>query len=134
MALLYFMIIFLVICFSVYYGYMLSIVGMPLYSSIEPYNAPLDDNFVGGNQCVNVVFIQHLLATAPYIPGCVVDRDCDRTVESFVVFHPSNIRLAGRYYYGSLVLLLIFLSNVHKCVGILSSCHDFVYCINLSIH
>jgi hypothetical protein len=71
---------------------------LSLYSSIESYSAPLDDHFVGGKQCVNVVFIQHLPATAPYIPRRVVDRGCGRTIESFVVFHPPNVGLAGQYY------------------------------------
>ena len=59
------------------------------------------------------VFIQRFPATAPYIPGRVVDRGSDSPVESFVV-HPPSVGLVGRYYPDYLVSFLIFLSNVHS--------------------
>jgi len=113
MTLFYSMIIFLVICLNTYDDYMSRLVSLPLYSSIELYSAHLIGHWVGGQRCVNMVFIQSLPAAASYIPGSVVDRGCDIPVESFVV-HPPNIRLVERYCYDRLVLLLIFLSNVHN--------------------
>jgi len=113
MTLLYLMIIFLVICFNVYYDYMLSIARLSLYSSIESYSAHLMVPWVSGKQCVNVVFIQRLPAAASYMPGSVVVRGSDMPVESFGI-HPPYVGLVGRYYYDCLVSFLIFLSNVHS--------------------
>jgi hypothetical protein len=82
MTLLYSFIIFLVIYFH--------IVSLFLYSSMESYSAHLGDHYVGDKQCVNVVFIQRLSTIVPYIKRHVVDRGCDKSIESFVV-HPLNI-------------------------------------------
>jgi hypothetical protein len=47
MTLLYSFIIFLVICFHVYYDYISSLVSLFLHSSMESYSAHLDDHYVG---------------------------------------------------------------------------------------
>jgi hypothetical protein len=43
---------------------------------------------VGGRHYVSVVLRYCLSANAPYVPVRVVDRGCDRPVESYVVHHP----------------------------------------------
>ena len=62
---------------------------------------------------VSVVLIPYFPAIAPYIPGHVVDRGGDSSIESFVVPSPN----VGLVEPGCLecyqVLFLIFLSNVH---------------------
>jgi hypothetical protein len=90
MTLLYSFIIFLVIYFHAYYDCISSLVSLFLYSSMESYSAHLGDHYVGDKQCVNVVFIQRLSTIVPYIKRHVVDRGCDKSIESFVV-HPLNI-------------------------------------------
>jgi hypothetical protein len=47
---------------------------------------------LGSRKYVSMVLRYNLLADSPYTPGCVVDRGCDRPIESFAVHHPS-IRL-----------------------------------------
>jgi hypothetical protein len=47
----------------------------------------MQDPWVGGRHYVSVVLRYYLSANAPYTWGHVVDRRCDRLVESFVV-HP----------------------------------------------
>jgi hypothetical protein len=92
------MIIFDIICFSVYNDYMFSIVDLPLYSSMELYSPHLDHllTWVNGKDSVSVVLILYLSAIAPYMPGRVVDRGCVSTIESFVV-HPPCIGLVDPY-------------------------------------
>jgi hypothetical protein len=92
------MIIFEIICFGVYYDYMFSIVDLPLYSCMESYSPHLDHllTWVNGKVSVSVVLILYLSAIAPYMSGCVVDGDCDSTIESFVV-HPPCIGLVEPY-------------------------------------
>jgi hypothetical protein len=90
MTLYYLIIIFLVICLHVYYDYISSLVSLSLYSSMESYSAHVDGHYMGDKQCVNVVFIQRLSTIVPYIKRHVVDRGCDKSIESFVV-HPLNI-------------------------------------------
>ena len=58
-----------------------------------------------------MVLIHCLPADAPYIPGHVVDHECDTLIESFVV-HSPNIGQVGSSYEGSQALFLIFVSNV----------------------
>jgi hypothetical protein len=84
------MIIFDIICFGVYYSYMFSIVDLPLYSFIESYSPHLDHllTWVNGKDNVSVVLILYLSAIAPYMPGRVVDRGGNSTIESFVVHPP----------------------------------------------
>jgi hypothetical protein len=47
---------------------------------------------LGGTYYVSVVLRYYLPANAPYMPGHVVDRGCDRPVESYVV-HPPCVGL-----------------------------------------
>jgi hypothetical protein len=92
------MIIFDIICFGVYYDYMFSIVDLPLYSCMESYSPHLYHllTWVNGKDSVSVVLILYLSAIAPYMPGRVVDRGGDNTIESFAV-HPSCIGLVEPY-------------------------------------
>jgi hypothetical protein len=88
------MIIFDIICFGVYYDYMFSIVDSPLYSCMESYSPHLYHllTWVNGKDSVSMVLILYLSAIAPCMPGRVVDRDGDNTIESFAV-HPPCIGL-----------------------------------------
>jgi hypothetical protein len=83
------MIVFDIIRFGVYYDSMFSMVDLPLYSCMESYSPHLDHllTWVNGKDFVSVVLILYLSAIAPYMPGRVVDRGGDNTIESFVV-HP----------------------------------------------
>ena len=47
---------------------------------------------LGSRKYVSMVLRYNLLADSPYTPGRVVDRRCDRPIESFAV-HPPSIRL-----------------------------------------
>ena len=87
--LVFILFMFFVIMFMVYFDYMLSIVGLSLYSCISSYSAHSNDPWVGGRHCVSVVLIRCLPADTPYILGHVVDRRCDTPVESFVVHSPN---------------------------------------------
>jgi hypothetical protein len=107
--LLYSLFMFSIILFIVYFDYMLSIVRLSLHSSLRLYSAHLEVQWVSGQQRVSVVLI-HCLP----IPGHVVYRGCDTSVESFVV-HSTYIGQVGPGYEGRLALFLIFLSNV-PCV------------------
>jgi hypothetical protein len=84
MTLLY-LLIFLIIMFLVYFGYMLGIVGLELYSSIGSYNACSLISWVSGKYCVGVVPIPYFSMIAPYILDHEVDHESDSPVESFVV-------------------------------------------------
>ena len=106
------MTIFIVIWFNVYYDYMLSIVRLSLYSSMESYSAHSMVPWVSGKHSVSMVLIPCFPAIAPYIPGHMVDRGCDTPIESFGV-HSLSVGPVELYYYGRLALFLIFLSNVH---------------------
>jgi hypothetical protein len=81
------MIIFNIICFGVYYDYMFSIVDLPLYSCMDSYSPHLDHllTWMNGKDSVSVVLILYLSVIAPYMPGRVVDRGRDSTIESFTV-------------------------------------------------
>jgi hypothetical protein len=85
---------FLIAMFIVYFGYMSSIVSLLLSSCICPYSAHpnMQDPWVGGRYYVSVVLRYCLPMNAPYTPGCVVDHECDRPVESYVV-HPPCVGL-----------------------------------------
>ena len=102
MTLIYFMIVFKIILFSVYYDHMPSIIRLFLYSSMKSYSAYSKDPWVSGGHSVGVVPIPFFPAIAPYILGLV----------SFA-FHTPFVGLVELYYYGRLALFLIFLSNVH---------------------
>jgi hypothetical protein len=49
-------------------------------------------HMLGSRKYVRMVLRYNLLLDSPYTPGCVVDRGCDRPIESFAV-HPPSIRL-----------------------------------------
>jgi hypothetical protein len=80
--------------FIVYFGYMFCIVSLLLSSCIYLYSAHpnMQDPWVGGRHYVSMVLRYCLSANAPYMSGCVVDRECDRHVESYVV-HPPCVGL-----------------------------------------
>jgi hypothetical protein len=80
---------FLVAMFIVYFGYMLSIVGLSLYLFLSSYSIHPNVHRVGSTYYVSMVLICYLPANTLYILGHVVDRRCDTTVESFVVHSPS---------------------------------------------
>jgi hypothetical protein len=102
---------FLVIMFIIYFNYILSIARLSSCSSINLYSARSSVHGVSGRHCVSVVLICYLPADAPYIPGHVVDHECDTPIESFVV-HSPNIGQVGSSYEGRQALFLIFLSNI----------------------
>jgi hypothetical protein len=76
--------------FIVYFGYMLSIVGLSSYLCLSSYSIHLNVHRVGGRDHVSVVLTCYLPANTLYIMGHVVDHGCDTPVESFVV-HSLNI-------------------------------------------
>jgi hypothetical protein len=92
------MIIFDIICFGVYYDYIFSIVDLPLYSCMDSYSPHLYHllTWVNGKGIVSVVLTLYLSAIAPYMPGHVVDRGGDNTIESFAV-HPPCIGIVEPY-------------------------------------
>jgi hypothetical protein len=81
---------FFIAIFIVYFGYMSSIVSLWLSSCIYSYSAHtnVQDPWVGGRHYVSVVLRYYLSANVPYALRCVVDRECDRPVESYVVHLP----------------------------------------------
>jgi hypothetical protein len=107
------MIIFLIILFDACYDYISSIDGLSLYSSMDLYRAYPMVPWVSGKHCVSVVLIPWIPANAPYILGHVVDRGCDRPIESFAVPSLNVGSLVECNYLDRLVMLLIYLSNVH---------------------
>ena len=76
----------LIVCFDYIFGIDSS--SLCLYSC--SYSAHLKVQRVGDRCCVGVVPIHYLSANASYVPDRVVDRGCDRPVESSV-FHLPNI-------------------------------------------
>ena len=90
---------------------MLSIARLSLCSSISLYSARSKVQGVSGRHCVSMVLIRCLPVDAPYIPGHVVNRECNTPIESFIV-HPPNIGQVGSYDEGRHALFLIFLSNI----------------------
>jgi hypothetical protein len=112
MTLLFISFMFLVIMFIVYFDYMLSITRLSSYASISSYSARSKVHGVSGQHCVSVVLIRCLPMDTPYIPGHVVDHECDTLIESFVV-HSSNVGLqVGSSCEERQALFLIFLSNI----------------------
>ena len=79
---------------------------------MESYSAHLVVPWVSGKHSVSVVLIPCFPAIAPYIPGHVVDRGCDTTIESFAV-HSLNVGLVERMCSDRLALFLLYLSNIH---------------------
>ena len=89
MTLLFISFMFLVIMFIIYFDYMLSIVGLSIYSCISSYSARSSIHGVSGRHCVSVVLIRCLPVDTPYIPDHVVGRGCDTPVESFILHSPN---------------------------------------------
>jgi hypothetical protein len=81
---------FLVAMFIVYFGYMLSIVGLSSYLCLSSYSIHPNVYRVGGRDHVSMVLICYLPTNTLYILGHVVDREYDTPIESFVV-HSLNI-------------------------------------------
>ena len=112
MTLCYFNIMLLFIMFPVCSSYMLDIVMiddeyMHMFTKcLAQYSSGLSDQ-----HCVRVVLICYLPMDAPYILNCVVDRDSDSLIESFVV-HLPFVGQVGCGCDGRQALFLIFLSNV----------------------
>jgi hypothetical protein len=80
---------FKVAMFIVYFDYMLSIVSLSLCLCISSYSVHPNVHRVGGRDHVSIVLICYLPVNTLYIPGHVVDRECNIIVESFVVHSPS---------------------------------------------
>jgi hypothetical protein len=81
---------FLVAMVIVYFDYMLSIVSLLFCLCISSCSAHPNDHRVSGRDHVSMVLRCNLPTNTLYIPGHVVDRGCDTTIESFVV-HSLNI-------------------------------------------
>ena len=103
---------FLVIMFIVYFDYMLSIARVIIMFMHKFTKRSLLCTYgVSDRHCVSMVLIRCLPVDAPYIPGHVVDCECDTHVESFVV-HSPNVGQVGSSYEGSQALFPILLSNI----------------------
>ena len=87
------MFIFEIICSSIYFDYTFSIVELLLCSCMDSYSAHHLDRRVSGTDDVIMVIRSYLPAFAPYVPGRVVDRGGDSTIESFAI-HPPYVGLA----------------------------------------
>jgi hypothetical protein len=88
-TLVFILFMFLVAMFIVYLDYILSIVSLSSCLCISSYSTYSKVYGVGGGDHVSMVRLCDLPATTLYIPGHVVDRGCDRPVESFVVHSPN---------------------------------------------
>jgi hypothetical protein len=80
---------FLAAMFIVYFGYMLSIVGLSSYLCLSSYRIHPNVHKVGGRDHVSMVFICYLPTNTLYILGHVVDHGCDTPAESFAIHSPS---------------------------------------------
>jgi hypothetical protein len=80
---------FLIAMFIVYFNYILSIVSSSSCLCISSYSTYSKVHGVGGRDHLSVVLICNLLVNTLYIPGNVVDRGCDKPIESFVVYSPN---------------------------------------------
>jgi hypothetical protein len=87
--LVFILFMFKVAMFIIYFDYILSIDSLLLYFCISSYSAHPNIHRMGGRDHVRVVLICYLSANTLYIPGHVVDRGCDTTVESFIVHSPN---------------------------------------------
>jgi hypothetical protein len=88
--LVFILFMFKVVMFIVYFDYILSIAGLLLCLCISSYSTYSKVHGAGGRDYVSMVLICYLPTNTLYIPGHVIDRGCDTTVESFVV-HSLNI-------------------------------------------
>jgi hypothetical protein len=76
---------FLFAMFIVYFGYMLSIVGLSSFLCLSSDSIHPNVLRVGGRDHVSMVLICYLPANTLYILGHVVNRGCDTIIESFLV-------------------------------------------------
>jgi hypothetical protein len=111
MTLLY-LFIFSIIMFLVYFDYMLGIAGLDLYSNIGSYSARSLNSWVSGKYCVGVVPIPYFPMIAPYIPNCVVIRESDSPIESYIVHLPNVDHVEQNYYKERLAMFMIFLHKI----------------------
>ena len=125
MTILFISFMFLIIMFMVYFGYILSIARLSLYSCISSYNARSGVHGLSGRHCVSVVLIRCLPMDTPYILGHVVDRGCDTPIESFVVYSPNIGIQVGSSYEGRQALFLIFLVISLMCRYEVDLSHDY---------
>jgi hypothetical protein len=105
---LLYLFIFSIIMFLVYFGYILGIVGLELYSSIGLYSACSLISWVSGKYCVGMVPIPYFSAIASYI----LDRGSDSPVESFVVLLLSIGQVEHNYYREVIAMFFIFFRNI----------------------
>ena len=92
---------FLAIMLIVYFDYIPSIariIIMFMHKFVK--HSLLCTYGVSGRYCASVVLICCLPVDAPYIPGHVVDRECDILVESIVI-HSPNVGQVGPSCEGS---------------------------------
>jgi hypothetical protein len=80
---------FLVAMFIVYFGYMLSIVGLSSYLCLSSYSIHPNVYRAGGRDHVSMVLICYLPMNTLYILGHVLYHRCDTLIESFVVHFPN---------------------------------------------
>jgi hypothetical protein len=86
-TLIFVLFMFLKAMLIVYFGYMSSIVRL-LLPCIRSYSAHPTGPWVSDRRYVSVVLRYCLSVDAAYMPGHVIDRRCDRPVESYVVHPP----------------------------------------------
>jgi hypothetical protein len=81
---------FLVAMFIFYFDYILSIVSLSLCLYISSYSVhPNKVPWMGDRDHVSMVLICYLPTNTLYIPGHVVNRECDTPVDSFLVHSPN---------------------------------------------
>jgi hypothetical protein len=74
--------------FIIYFGYTSNIVRLLPIPCVRSYSAHPNALWVGGRHYVSVVLRYCLSTDALYVLGRVVDRRCDRPIESYVVHPP----------------------------------------------
>jgi hypothetical protein len=88
-TLVFILFMFLITMFIVYFDYILSTVSLSSCLYISSYNTYSKVHGVGGGDTWGMVLICDLSDNTLYISCHVVDRGCDRPVESFVVHFPN---------------------------------------------
>jgi len=109
---LFYLLMFSVILFLLYFGYMLSIVKIELCLCIGSYNTCSLGQWVSGRYFVGKVPRPYLSVITPYSPDHEVARGSDSHVESFVVLIPSVGTKKHHYYREVIALFMIFLGNI----------------------
>ena len=77
----------------------------------------LDSRGLSGRSYVGMVLRYYLPANVSYWPGCVVVRDSDSFVDSYIVPLSCIGQAEQHYYRGVIAMFLIFLANItmHGC-------------------